>query len=88
MKKIYELIFFDHKIKINGQFYYYYAAFNAPCVGHKDDESQAQYNRGFSFLADAASPTNDQARDLFVFQKDNTSSHRAKDTCYIQQKNA
>jgi len=20
--------------------YYYYAAFNAPCVGHKDDESQ------------------------------------------------
>jgi len=22
--------------------YYYYAAFNAPCVGHKDDESQAQ----------------------------------------------
>jgi len=21
--------------------YYYYAAFNAPCVGHKDDESQA-----------------------------------------------
>ena len=35
--------------------YYYYAAFNAPCVGHKDDESQAQYNRGFSFLADAVS---------------------------------
>ena len=55
MKKIYELIFVDHKIKINGQFYYYYAAFNAPCVGHKDDESQAQCNRGFSFLADAAS---------------------------------
>ena len=23
-------------------FYYYYAAFNAPCVGHMDDESQAQ----------------------------------------------
>jgi len=22
--------------------YYYYAAFNAPCVGHKDDESQAR----------------------------------------------
>jgi len=22
--------------------YYYYAAFNAPCVGHKDDESPAQ----------------------------------------------
>jgi len=22
-------------------YYYYYAAFNAPCVGHKDDESQA-----------------------------------------------
>jgi len=23
-------------------YYCYYAAFNAPCVGHKDDESQAQ----------------------------------------------
>ena len=23
-------------------YYYHYAAFNAPCVGHKDDESQAQ----------------------------------------------
>jgi len=23
-------------------YYYYYAAFNAPCVGHKADESQAQ----------------------------------------------
>ena len=22
--------------------YYYYAAFNAPCVGHKDDESQGR----------------------------------------------
>ena len=22
-------------------YYYYYAAFNVPCVGHKDDESQA-----------------------------------------------
>ena len=22
--------------------YYYYASFNVPCVGHKDDESQAQ----------------------------------------------
>jgi len=22
-------------------YYYYYAAFKAPCVGHKDDESQA-----------------------------------------------
>ena len=27
--------------------YYYYAAFNAPCVGHKDDESQA--NHGFYY---------------------------------------
>ena len=24
------------------EYYYCYAAFNAPCVGHKDDESQAQ----------------------------------------------
>jgi len=23
-------------------YYYYYAAFNMPCVGHKDDKSQAQ----------------------------------------------
>jgi len=23
-------------------YYYYYAAFNTPCVGHKDDELQAQ----------------------------------------------
>jgi len=23
-------------------YYYYYAAFNAPCVGHKADESQAR----------------------------------------------
>jgi len=23
-------------------YYYYYAAFNAPCVGNKDDESQAR----------------------------------------------
>jgi len=23
-------------------YYYYYAAFYAPCVGHKDDESQAR----------------------------------------------
>jgi len=22
-------------------YYYYYAVFNTPCVGHKDDESQA-----------------------------------------------
>jgi len=29
------------------RFYYYYcyAAFNAPCVGHKDDESQAIKNK-------------------------------------------
>jgi len=26
-------------------YYYHYAAFNAPCVGHKDDESQAQKNK-------------------------------------------
>jgi len=25
-----------------GVFFNYYAAVNAPCVGHKDDESQAQ----------------------------------------------
>jgi len=25
-----------------GFFCYYYAAFNAPCVGHKDDESQPE----------------------------------------------
>jgi len=23
-------------------YYYYYAVFNTPCVGHKDDESQAR----------------------------------------------
>ena len=27
-------------------YYYYYAAFNAPCVDHKDDESQARGSRG------------------------------------------
>ena len=26
--------------------FFYYAAFNAPCVGHKDDESQARGSRG------------------------------------------
>jgi len=26
-------------------YYYYYATFNAPYVGHKDDESQAQLQR-------------------------------------------
>ena len=29
-------------------FCYYYAAFNAPCVGHKDDESQARLH--FTYL--------------------------------------
>ena len=24
-------------------YYYYYAEFNAPCLGHKEDESQAQW---------------------------------------------
>jgi len=31
---------------IQGSFFNYYAAFNAPCVGHKDDESQARGSRG------------------------------------------
>jgi len=30
----------EHTSKIIVMFYYY-AAFNAPCVGHKDDKSQA-----------------------------------------------
>ena len=33
---------------LEGVYYYryYYAAFNAPCVGHKDHESQALGSRG------------------------------------------
>ena len=31
-------------LKMCCYYYYYYAVFNAPCVDHKDDESQAQMN--------------------------------------------
>jgi len=34
------------------QYCYYYAAFNAPCVGHKDDESQAQLQYLYILLGD------------------------------------
>jgi len=31
-----------------GSYYYYYAAFNAPCVDHKDDELQARLSHYLS----------------------------------------
>ena len=34
----FDLIFLNRDL----DFFYYYATFNAPCVGHKDDESQAR----------------------------------------------
>jgi len=38
----------NHNLLIHVQrdYYYYYAAFNAPCVGHKADESQIVANEG------------------------------------------
>jgi len=39
-------------LKQHMQYCYYYAAFNAPCVGHKDDESQAQLQYLYILLGD------------------------------------
>jgi len=37
------LLLFSECVDLYSAYYYYYAAFNAPSLGHKEDESQAQW---------------------------------------------